>query len=69
MPKKQHSNRRIGEREVFDRVLERLRTMPFGELDAMLTTDKEGVEYTNMHEVLAEYDREQERKKAEERAA
>ena len=51
--------------EVVAATLERLRTMPIEELDAMLTHRKEGVEVTNMNEELAQWYRRQEAKKRE----
>ena len=69
MRQKKLSKRDPHDPEVLRRVLEDIRTMPFEELDALMNYRKEGVEETNMFEVLAEYDREQLRKKAAEKAA
>ena len=69
MTRNKLSKRNPFDPEVMKRVREDLRTMPFEELDALMSYHKEGVDETNMFEVLAEYDREQERKKAAEKAA
>ena len=54
---------------VIERALERLRTMPLEELDALLSHRKEGVEITHMNEDLAEYYRQQRLKAEAEKAA
>lgn len=56
---------RPGDPGFIEPLLERLRTMPIEELDALLTRRKEGVEVTNMNEELAQWYRRREAKKRE----
>lgn len=69
MKQKRLSSRSPHDPEVLRQVQEKLRTMPLEELDALLNYRKDGVEETNMFEVLAEYDRKQQEKRDAERAA
>ena len=55
--------------EVVAAIIASIREMPPDELWAMLKRRPEGVEETNMNEDLAEYDRRQAQKAADERAA
>ena len=65
MSRKQVRKRDPHDPEIVQAVLERIRTMPIEELDAMLSYRKEGVEVTNMNEELAQWYREQRAKRGE----
>ena len=62
MNKRTHK-RDIHDPAVVEAVCERIRTMPFEELDAIVNYRKPGVEVTNMNEELAEWYREQAKKR------
>ena len=65
MSRKQAGKRDPHDPEIVQAVLERIRTMPIEELDAMLSYRKPGVEITNMNEELAQWYREQKAKHGE----
>jgi chromosomal replication initiation ATPase DnaA len=68
MNKKKLNKRNIHDPAVVQAVLEDIRTMPIEELDAFFRR-YDDIEYQDMNGKMAEYDREQKRKAAAERAA
>ena len=56
---------RPGDPGFIEPILDRIRTMPIEELDAMLSYRKPGVEITNMNEELAQWYRDQKAKRCE----